>query len=396
MPRLGVPPRLPRQPRVDDQPDSRDGQGGFGKGRRHDDPRAAAGFPPGNGAVLLRGADLPVQLQDLRARPAAQPAGHIGHFPCPRDEHQGVEVRAGGECLGVRRGGRVRHMVQEGARHPPFIQPGHRGRHPLHLQRVQRGRTVDDGCRPAAVVVSGVFRLPGVSDQRGEARRVQGGGHGDEREVAAQLADLVEHAEQQVGFESAFVHFVEDDGADGFQSRIGEQAVQQDARRDEFNDGAGAGLAFPADRVPHAVPQPAAVQCSEAPGRRTGCNPARLGDNDARTALPARAPPGVQGEVGQQRRNQSRLAGARRRLHHGGCAGDPGLQHVGQLAKGAAERQAGTDDPQIEGHGSRGRTAGEVTLPLCLQSRGAGFRPELVHGPRALRHRIRGTLVRDL
>jgi hypothetical protein len=326
-----------------------------------------------------------VQLQDLRARPAAQAARHIGHFPRPRDEYQGVEVLAGGECVGVRDGGRVRDMVQEGARHPPFIQPGHRGRHPLNFQRVQRGRTVDDGCRPAAVVVSG------VSDQCGKARRVQGGGHGNEREVPPQLADLVEHAEQQVGLKPAFVHFVEDDAADGFQSRIREQAVQQDARRDKFNDGARAGLAFATDRVAHAVPQPAAVQRSETPGRGTGGNPARLGDNDARTALPSRLRGGVQGKVGQQRRNESCLARARRRLHHGGCTWGPGPERVGQLAEGARERQAGPDDPQFEGRRSRGQRNGRRSHASIVPTKpGVPRRSGQMRDFRLMRRRVQG------
>ena len=275
---------------------------------------------------------------------------------------------AGRQRFGVRRSGRVRHVVQERARHSAFIQPRHRGRRPVDLQRVQRGRTVDDGRRPAAVVV------PGVSDQGGEARRVQRGGHGDEGEVAAQLADLVEHAEQQVGLEAAFVHFVEDDGGCCFQSRIREQAVQQDARGDKFDQGARPGLAFAADRVPHAVPQPAAVQRSETPGRRTGGNPARLGDDDAR-----RCPP-VPAAGAALERDWPATAG---RALSCPCPVAPAPRRLQLALRPAARRPARREsrakarpDPMTarsKGAGAGGNgTAGEVTLPLCLQSRGAG------------------------
>ena len=97
------------------------------------------------------------------------------------------------------------------------------------------------------------------------------------------MADLGEHAQQQVGFQAAFVDFVEDDGAGRSQSRISQQAVQQDARGDKFDQHARAGLALAADRVPDPLPQPAAVQRSEPPGCRACGDPPRLGDNDART-----------------------------------------------------------------------------------------------------------------
>ena len=44
--------------------------------------------------------------------------------------------------------------------------------------------------------------------------------------------------------------------------------------------------------------------------------------------------------------------------------------------------------PRSKGTGAGG--GGEVTLPLCLQSRGAGFRPELAGGLGSLQHRIGG------
>ncbi len=157
------------------------------------------------------------------------------------------------------------------------------------VQGVQRGRAVDDGSRAAAVV------LP---HQRGEPRCVQGGGHGDEREVAAQLADLGEHAEQQVGFQPAFMDLVEDHCTGAFQPGIREQAAQQDARSDELDQGPRARLAFAADRVPHAVPEPAAVQGGKTPGRRARGNAARLGHH--RCAAPCR-PPGRAPEVTRRR-----------------------------------------------------------------------------------------------
>ena len=178
--------------------------------------------------------------------------------------------------------GRVRDMVQEGPGHAPRIQPRRRRGGPVDVQGVQRGRTVDDGSRAAAVVLPG---LPSCPDQGGEARRVQGGGHGDERQVAAQLADLGEHAEQQVGLQSAFVDLVEDHGVGVPQARIREQAAQQDPGGDELHQRSGSGLAFAADGVPDAVPEPAAVQGA----RRARPSARRRGAAGSRRCAAARA-----------------------------------------------------------------------------------------------------------
>ena len=115
------------------------------------------------------------------------------------------------------------------------------------------------------------------TNQSGEARRVKGRRHGDEREVAAQLADFGEHSEEEVGLQPAFVDLVEDHGIGALETRIGEEAPQQNARGNEFNQGSRPGLAFSADRVADAVTEPAAVQGRPVAGRRNGRPPGAAG-----------------------------------------------------------------------------------------------------------------------
>ncbi len=106
--------------------------------------------------------------------------------------------------------------------------------------------------------------------------------HGNEGEVTAQLADLGEHADQQVSLQPALVHVIEDDDGRGFQTGIREQAAEQDPRGDEFDQGFRARQPFPTDRVSDAVAEPAAVQdAAKAPGRRARGNAAWLVHDDA-------------------------------------------------------------------------------------------------------------------
>src|SRR5688572_27845650 len=256
-------------------------------------------------------------------------------------------------------------MVKESARHAAVIKPRPRSGCPFHSQAVQRRRAVDDGSRAAAVVP---YFSP--AHQGGEPPCVQRRGHGDESKVAAQLADLRKHAEQQVGLESAFMDFIEDYGARALQPRIGEQPAQQDARGDELDKGARPGLALTPHRVSNALPQPAAVQGGEATCRRTCGNTAWLGQDDAwehaarmmRLSRVAASGSSRQ-EVGDQRRNEGGFARAGRRLHHGGsartaaactvaaCTGTAYFQRGGELPQRASKDQAGTDRAQVEGAG---------------------------------------------
>ncbi|MCY1560614.1 hypothetical protein D9M68_977690 [compost metagenome] len=73
-------------------------------------------------------------------------------FPGARKKDQGIDSRIRCQRFGVCCGGGVCHVVQEPTAHAPRVQPRHSGRRPLGFQGVQRGRTVDDGSRGAAVV----------------------------------------------------------------------------------------------------------------------------------------------------------------------------------------------------------------------------------------------------
>ena len=142
------------EPRVDDQPDAGNGQRGFGQrgGDHHAGPVSLG--PTADGPVLAGAVDLAVQFQDLDsvADLAPQRSGHLGDFPRPGDENQGINGRIGGQRLSVGRRGRGGHMVQETAGHPTIVQPSHRGRFPAGLQPVQSRGAVDHGGRPLAVV----------------------------------------------------------------------------------------------------------------------------------------------------------------------------------------------------------------------------------------------------
>ncbi len=242
---------------------------------------------------------------------------------------------------------RVGHVVQEGPGHAAFIEPGARCGRPFQVQREQRGRTVDHR-RRTAVVVSGR-----VADQGGEAGRVEGRRHGDEREVSAQLADFGEHADEQVCLQPAFVDFIEDHGIGALKAGVREQAAQQDPRGHELDHGARAGLAFPADRVAHTVADPGAVQGGQAPRGRADSHAARLGDDNPRTpGTPASS------DVGEQRRDQRRLACARRSLHHRGRSGTPVLQRRGEIFQRVRKGQARPDAAEVKESLGAGRVQG--------------------------------------
>ena len=244
------------------------------------------------------GATLEVGELPGRGRsPAASPG-----VPEPRGKRPQVPRRgaAAGGGLGLpRRPGMGGHGPrQRGGSRPRRRRAGSSGCSPASTP----------GAEPAPSSAAPVAVAWGCSpDQGGEAGRVQCGGHGHQGEVPAELADLTEHAQQQVGLEAALVHLVQDDSTGGLQSGIVQEPAQQDSGSDELHQGAGPGLAFAADGVPDAVPHLCAVQGGQTPGGRAGGDAPWLGDHHPQGLAGRGREPGGGREVGKQRRDQGGL-----------------------------------------------------------------------------------------
>ena len=307
------------------------------------------------------------------ARPpnrGAQARRHLGHLPRTGEEHEGVDAGIFGQGAGMRRRGSVRDVRQELPGHPALVEARAGGGSPPDLQRLQSGRAVDDGGGGAVV----------VRQQGGEAMGVHGGGHRDEAQVPTELADLGEHADEQVRLEAALVHLVEDDGGHPGEGRIREEAAQQDPGRDELDQGARPGSGLAAHGVGHPFPGSGAVEEGQASGSRARSDPAGLGDNHPPTSRARRAPlvpspgprprltshsgcphPGATHldpatiprptpkphEVGQQRRDEGGLARARWRLDDGGGGGV--VERGGEGVQGRREHEPAADRSQVEG-----------------------------------------------
>jgi hypothetical protein len=198
-----------------------------------------------------------MEFQDVNA--GSQPPPKIGSDPgnLPRagDENEGVGGAFAAEGVGELRRGRPRHVVQEGGRHSPAVEPRARRRPPVGLQGVEGRGTVHHGSRGPAVV-----RAADVSGKQcGKPGCVQGGGHGDDGEVTPQLPDVGQHAHQQICLQPAFVDLVQDHRRDALESGVGQQAAQQDAGGDKFNNGSRARLPLAPDGIADAAAQRAAV-----------------------------------------------------------------------------------------------------------------------------------------
>src|SRR5699024_3297650 len=144
------------------------------------------------------------------------------------DEHVAV---VGGVAEGG--GGGGGDVIEEAEGDAPVIQARHRRRRPPHVEGVQDGVGGDDG----------------AAQQRREPGGVDGGGHGRQRHVLAKFPQVPEHAEQDVGVEVAFVHLVQDDGADVGQVAVAEQPPDDHARGGELDPGAAGDLPIAADHV---------------------------------------------------------------------------------------------------------------------------------------------------
>ena len=203
-----------------------------------------------------------------------QPFDRLVHVPGGGDEHQRVDPRVLGERVPVGGGGFPGQMIQVVMCHAPFVQPRTRRRAVLHVHRVQGGGTVHHLDRSTVA-----DPLP---QPFGEPGGVQGGGHGHQHQILAQLVDLTEHPEEQIRLQIPLMDLVQDDRAHTGQLRVSQQPVHQHSGREELDQGALPGAPLPAHRVAHLISQGATVQVGQPGGRGPGGDAARLGDDDPR------------------------------------------------------------------------------------------------------------------
>ena len=155
-------------------------------------------------------------------------------------------------------------------------------------------------------------------------RRVQGGGHGGEKEVVAKNRHLHTHRQRQIRIQLTLVHLIQNHRVHAVQLRVLQQAVQQHAGGDKLHQLAA--LGFAADGV---AGKRRGVEKRKAPKRRTNRNPARGRDQ----RLPMR--------IRNRRRDQRRLTRTRRRLNHQRA-------RLRQLAQHPRHRQTAPDFLQVK------------------------------------------------
>lgn len=294
--------------------------------------------------VLLRRGDLPVQLAHVEALGlASQAAGDPGDLASAGREHEHVGGRVGlGQvlCSGCRG---ARDMVEERPGHSALIQPGCGAGRPDLGQRKGGDAVIHDG---------GVGVL-GAQHAR-QVLRVEGGGHGHDDEVVAQLPHLAEQPDQQVGLQRPLVHLVDDHGADAVEARVVQHPPQQHTGGDELDAGIGPDPALAADGEAHPVAQRRAVQLRQSSGCGTSRHASGLGDDHS-----------AGGARDQQRRDERGLPGTRR-SGHDDCA--RGFQRPRQLVEGSVEGQALPDAVQVE------RSAVHESIFSCPSGAGSPLR----------------------
>ena len=162
---------------------------------------------------------------------------------------------------GPRRGGG--DMGEELLRHPARAEARGAGRwwRPLLRDRVHRAGDTeqrDEGPGPvrAAVAPTAAAAAPGgPAEQLAQAPGLKSRRHRDEDEVLAQPRARVEQErEEEIGVERPLVDLVEDDGAHPRQVRLGLEAAQEEARRDNLDAGARPGAALAPHRVADGPP----------------------------------------------------------------------------------------------------------------------------------------------
>lgn len=121
----------------------------------------------------------------------------------------------------------------------------------------------------------------GVVEEGGDGLGVEGGGHDEELEVGADgLLDFKEHSQGEVAVEGAFVEFVEDDAADGFEEGVREELAGEDAFGEDAEAGGGGEAFVEADVVADLLAEGPGLFLGDAEGAGAGGDAAGLEDDE--------------------------------------------------------------------------------------------------------------------
>ena len=155
----------------------------------------------------------------------------------------------------------------------------------------------------------GAFHNRGGHD-RGKTRAIKGRGHGEQPQIRPQHGLRIQaERKRQISFQRAFMDFIQDDGGNTIQSRIAEQAADEEPRRHHLDARDGRNGAFQPRAKADRLPDLFANQACHAAGRGTGGQPARFEHKDAAAVHRRRTQ--------QRKRHAGCLARAGRRDQHG-------------------------------------------------------------------------------
>ncbi len=262
----------PGEPRIDDIPNSRDGQGGFGDVGGHDD------FAAGDGAEdpgLLVGGQPGEQRQDNAAPVvvAGQQVAGLADILLGRHEDQDVPKGP----TGLKRVDHPQRLVDVGL----FSVFG-----PIRVRRpvVDRHRIHPAGDLDDRGLVEECRKFGGVDGRRGD----------DQLELRPLRQNGFQHSEDKIDVEAALMGLIHDQGVVGSQLAVALRLGQQDPVGHDFDVGFGPGGVLKADFMPHHTAGGRAEFFGQAAGQAGGGDPAGLGAPD----LALQAATGRQAEFG--------------------------------------------------------------------------------------------------
>lgn len=299
--------RLPREPRVDDHPHARHGQGRLGHGGREHHPTP---FTDRQHRVLHGRRRPPVHLQHLDVPETAQLPGHARDLAHARQEAQHVPRPLGQRPPYDRRDVRELRGID-----PHAVRRAHRTRRrrPHDLHRMRDALRLHHG---------------GVAQQPRPALGVGRRGRGHQAQLRPQgLPYVPQERGRRVRVQMPFVALVEHHRVHARQFLVALEPLEQHARGDDLHARVASHHPLAAHGVADARADLLAQQPRHPPGRRAGGDTAGLGDDD----LP-RGCAGIQ-QTREHQRDEGRLAGARR--CHEDRRAVP-LQSVAQRGQGAA------------------------------------------------------------
>ena len=147
-----------------------------------------------------------------------------------------------------------------------------------------------------------------AAEERRDRLGVERGRHHDRiRSSRTDSADLAKQGEGQVGVQAPLVELVEDDGADAFEERVGEELAGEDALGRDAQPGPRADPPLEADLVADLLAQRPAVLLGDPPRRGAGRDAPGLEHDERRVRW------GKFAVMDQGRRHTRRLARAGRR-----------------------------------------------------------------------------------